>query len=160
MSGQLQRIVIYGLGAGFVSLLVLAISTAIIPNPVFPREEAVRTFDYVVLGIVTALAIGLGVTWSMPKSCPLQRNKLLSGGVLSFIAIGCPVCNVAVVALIGTGGALAWFAPVQPLIGLAAIGMLALALTMQIRDIRRDHTTSPANDVSNDVSRQPGTSYN
>ncbi len=137
MSSQLQRMIVYGLGAGLVSFLVLAISTTIIPNPIFPREEAVRIFDYVVLGIVTALAIGLGVTYAMPKSCPLQRNKLYSGGALAFLAIGCPVCNVAVVALIGTGGAMAWFAPVQPLIGIAAIGMLSFALAIQIRDIRR-----------------------
>ncbi|TVR75496.1 MAG: hypothetical protein EA415_03730 [Sphaerobacteraceae bacterium] len=137
MSSQLQRMIVYGLGAGVVSFLVLAISTTIIPNPIFPREETVRTFDYVVLGIVTALAIGLGVTYAMPQRCPLQRNKLYSGGVLAFLAIGCPVCNVAVVALIGTGGAMAWFAPVQPLIGIAAIGMLSFALAIQIRDIRR-----------------------
>ena len=137
------RIIAYGLAAGIASFLVLAISTTIIPNPIFPREEPVRMIDYVILGTVTVLATGLGATWAMPKSCPLDRNKLLSGGVLSFIAIGCPVCNVAVVALIGTGGALAWFAPLQPIIGAAAIALLSVALFMQIRDIRR--TSMPGN---------------
>ena len=152
MSGQIQRVIAFGLGAGIVSFLVLAISTAIIPNPIFPREEPVRIFDLEVLGAVTLLAAALGATYAMPKSCPLQRNKLVSGGVLSFIAIGCPVCNVAVVALIGTGGALAWFAPVQPFIGLAAIGMLALALAMQIRDIRRAHSPAPISHASGQAS--------
>lgn len=132
----------YGLAAGIATFLALAISTAIIPNPVFPREEPVRVVDYVVLSIVTALAVGIGATYAMPKSCPLSRNKLLSGGILSFIAIGCPVCNVAVVALIGAGGALAWFAPLQPFIGLGAILMLSIALFMQIRDVRRARNPS------------------
>jgi hypothetical protein len=132
-----QRMIAYGLGAGIATFLVLAVSTTIIPNPIFPREEAVRTFDYIVLGVVTLLATALGATYAIPKTCSLQRNTLFSGGILSFLAISCPVCNVAVVALIGTGGALAWFAPVQPVLGIAAIGMLLFALAMQIRDIRR-----------------------
>jgi hypothetical protein len=137
LSTVYHRIIVYGLGAGIATFLVLAVSTTIIPNPIFPREEAVRTFDYIVLGVVTLLAAALGATYAIPKSCSLQRNTLFSGGVLSFLAISCPVCNVAVVALIGTGGALAWFAPVQPVLGVAAIGMLGFALVMQIRDIRR-----------------------
>ena len=150
MARQYERIILYGVGAGVISFLVLAISTTIIPNPVFPREEPVRTVDYIILGDVTLLATALGATYAIPKSCPLQRNKLLSGGVLSLIAIGCPVCNVAVVALIGTGGALAWFAPVQPILGVAAVGLLSFALVIQVRDIRRDMaaTSTPPVDAA------------
>jgi hypothetical protein len=137
LSTVYQRMIAYGLGAGIATFVVLAVTTTIIPNPIFPREEAVRTFDYIVLGAVTLLATALGATYAIPKACSLQRNTLFSGGILSFLAIGCPVCNVAVVALIGTVGALAWFAPVQPILGLAAIGMLMFALAVQIRDIRR-----------------------
>jgi hypothetical protein len=137
LSTVYQRMIACGLGAGIATSLVLAVSTTIIPNPFFPREEAVRTFDYIVLGGVTLLATALGATYAIPKACSLQRNTLFSGGVLSFLAISCPVCNVAVVALIGTGGALVWFAPMQPILGIAAIGVLLFALAMQIRDIRR-----------------------
>lgn len=142
-SSDYPRMIAYGLGAGIATFLVLAITTTIIPNPIFPREEAVRMVDYIILGGVTILAAALGATYAIPKTCSLQRNTLFSGGILSFLAIGCPVCNVAVVALIGTGGALAWFAPVQPILGLAAIGMLLFALVMQIRDIRRSQADHP-----------------
>jgi hypothetical protein len=135
-----RRMLIYGAGTGALAFLALAISTTIIPNPVFPREEAVRTVDYVILGAVTLLASALGATYAMPRACPLQRNTLFSGGILSFLAISCPVCNVAVVALVGTGGALAWFAPIQPLLGIVAIGLLSFALIVQIRGIRRVDT--------------------
>lgn len=142
-SSDYPRMIAYGLGAGIATFLVLAITTTIIPNPIFPREEAVRMVDYIILGGVTILAAALGATYAIPKTCSLQRNTLFSGGILSFLAIGCPVCNVAVVALIGTGGALAWFAPLQPILGLAAIGMLLFALVMQIRDIRRSQADHP-----------------
>lgn len=137
MQGMLPwRMILFGVAAGAISFLALAISTSIIPNPIFPREEPVRVLDYAILASVSVLAAGLGASFAVPRACPLQRNKLLSGGILTFLAISCPVCNVAVVTLIGTGGALAWFAPVHSLLGLAAIATLTVALIMQIREIR------------------------
>jgi hypothetical protein len=133
---DVRTMLMYGIGAGLFTFLALGISTTIIPNPIFPREEAVRVVDYVILGIMTVLAAALGATFAAPRACPLQKNRLWSGGILSFLSIGCPVCNVAVVALIGTGGAMAWFAPVQPILGIIAIGLLSWALVTQIRAIR------------------------
>ncbi len=140
-SSTYSQMLMYGLGAGILTFLALGISTTVIPNPIFPREEPVRIVDYGILATITVLATALGATYAIPRSCPLDKRSMFSGGVLSFLAISCPVCNAAVVALIGTGGALAWFAPVQPILGLAAIGLLSFALVMQVRQIRGD---SPA----------------
>lgn len=57
-----------------------------------------------------------------------------AGGVLSAFAVGCPICNKLVVALVGVSGALNVWAPVQPLVGMAALALLGYAL----------HTGSPA----------------
>ena len=51
---------------------------------------------------------------------------------MSFLAVGCPVCNQAVVALVGTSGALSWWAPVQPFVGLVAIGLLLWTLRQRL----------------------------
>jgi len=48
--------------------------------------------------------------------------------VLSVFAIGCPVCNKLVVLALGTGGALTYFAPVQPVLGLLSVGLLFYVL--------------------------------
>ena len=51
-----------------------------------------------------------------------------AGGVMSFFAAGCPVCNKLVVLAIGTTGAVDYFRPLQPMLGAASIVLLAIAL--------------------------------
>jgi len=41
----------------------------------------------------------------------------VGASVLATFAIGCPICNKLVVALLGVSGALTCWAPLQPLIG-------------------------------------------
>lgn len=50
---------------------------------------------------------------------------MASGGLLSYFAIGCPVCNKLVVLALGSSGAISWFAPLQPLLAVASVGLLA-----------------------------------
>lgn len=59
------------------------------------------------------------------------------GGVLSFFAVGCPVCNKLVLVLLGSSGALSYWAPLQPLFAAASIALLAEAA------LRRLSTRSP-----------------
>lgn len=69
---------------------------------------------------------------------PLPRTsegKLLSGGFFSYLAVGCPICNKVVVFLIGTAGALTFFAPLQLYIGAASIVLLAWTLLLRARVI-------------------------
>lgn len=55
------------------------------------------------------------------------------GGLLGFLAIGCPVCNKLVVVALGTTGALSWFAPIQPVLAVASVVVLAVALRIRLR---------------------------
>ena len=50
----------------------------------------------------------------------VPKEYFLAGAV-TYLAVGCPVCNKVVLVALGTSGALSWFAPVQPLLGLAAV---------------------------------------
>ena len=65
-----------------------------------------------------------------------QDTRTLLGGFVSFLAVGCPVCNQIVVALVGTSGALGWWAPVQPIVGLVAVGLLLYTLRLRLRTYR------------------------
>jgi hypothetical protein len=56
------------------------------------------------------------------------------GGLLSFFAIGCPVCNKLVLLAVGTSGAMNYFAPVQPFLAGAGVLLLACALVVRLRN--------------------------
>jgi hypothetical protein len=51
----------------------------------------------------------------------------------TFLAIGCPVCNKIALVLLGTGGAMTVFAPIQPFIGAASLMLLAGTLAWRFR---------------------------
>jgi hypothetical protein len=54
-------------------------------------------------------------------------------GFGAFLAIGCPVCNKVALLLLGAGGTMTVFAPLQPLIGAASLVLLAGALAWRLR---------------------------
>ena len=58
-------------------------------------------------------------------------------GMLSFFAVGCPVCNKLVVLAIGISGALSYWAPVQPFLAAASAAVLGYAVYRRLRGMRR-----------------------
>ena len=69
------------------------------------------------------------------------------GAVLTFFAVGCPVCNKLVLVLLGYAGALQWFAPVQPILALAAVAALVWALHARLKGERECVLPQPAADT-------------
>jgi hypothetical protein len=55
--------------------------------------------------------------------------------MFSYLAVGCPVCNKLVVFLIGTSGALTFFAPLQLYIGIGSVLLLAWTLVIRARAV-------------------------
>jgi hypothetical protein len=125
-----------GLGIGLLTLLVVGLPTAVIANPWFTRMTPTRPQDYVFLGLTVLLAAAIGASYALPSACSLQEGKLTGGGLLSVLAVGCPVCNKVVVLLLGASGAVAYFEPVQPVLALASIALLGVALVFRLRAIR------------------------
>jgi hypothetical protein len=119
---------------GLVAAVFIAVPSDLIDTKFFGRPVPIRAIDYVILA-VTAGLIGLILAIQVPKSdeTESQDTRTIWGGFVSFLAVGCPVCNQAVVALIGTSGALAWWAPVQPFVGLAAVALLLYTLRLRLR---------------------------
>ena len=126
-----------------VSALVIGLPTDVIPNPVFGRQGTpVEPWAMPVL-VVTAVLSGLlfatyfraGDSVDTDDTEGLDRPSRFGGlgGLLSFFAVGCPICNKVVVIALGTSGALSWFAPVQPYLGVIALGLLAWALRVRLR---------------------------
>lgn len=125
--------------------LVIAIPADLLENPIFGRPIEPRAIDYVILAL-TSLLIGLILAIRPGRSADAERQETRTavGGFVSFLAVGCPVCNQLVVALVGTSGALSWWAPVQPVVGLLAVGLLIYTLRLRLRTYRVTACAIPA----------------
>lgn len=113
--------------AGLVTFLLLGLSTALIPNPVFGRSIDAPVWGFTALLITSVLS---GITLATYIKTPYDADtdtgtrSFTVGGVLAFFAIGCPTCNKLVLIALGSSGAITWFAPVQPYLAVAGIGLL------------------------------------
>jgi MFS family permease len=126
------------------SLLVLGLPTDLVPNPIFGRQIEAPAWSYIAL-VITAVLAGLllatyvrnepataGDVLDAPAAADQRRFTV--GGLLSFLAIGCPTCNKLVVIALGSSGAISWFEPLQPVLAVAGIGLLAYALRRRLRN--------------------------
>lgn len=137
-----RRLGIAALVAAF-TLLALTIPTDLIPNPVFGRQVAPTAWAWPV-AITTALLAGVLVALPRPSSCRPATRTGIAGAGLAYLAVGCPTCNHLVVLALGTTGALAWFAPVQPYLAAIGLGVLAVAIAHRLVLLHRASDLRPA----------------
>ena len=122
--------------AGWATVVGLAIGipTVLVPNSFFRRMTPVRPLD-IALWIVVAALVGMTLAArKLPgaRNCRIEGRALGAGG-LTYIAVGCPICNKIVVALVGASGALSYFAPIQPILGMIALVLILFALRAALR---------------------------
>jgi hypothetical protein len=132
------------------SLVSLGLIAAIIPNPVFGRTIPP---DGAAVGVWMTSAPPMGALIATYVSPPVRDippagpdpagTGFTIGGVATFFAIGCPVCNKVVLLALGTTSALNVFAPIQPLIGAASLLVLAATLAWSLRRRARGCTVAP-----------------
>ncbi|HZK05467.1 MAG TPA: hypothetical protein VFC82_06405 [Actinomycetaceae bacterium] len=149
-----RRKVVIAAIATVVVALVIGFATVLIPNPVFGRDVPPVWWNYpvwllssVLMGMLVATYFG-GAASEIPEAAEgaatspsedLQAGEKrttrlgAAGGVLAWFAVGCPVCNKIALLALGYGGALTWFAPVQPWLGVAALVLTAFALVVRLR---------------------------
>ena len=118
--------------AAIIGLAVIGLATAIYENPFFVRMTPVRAQDYVIW-VVSSVLVALIVGSCFAGGSTTGEGKALSGGILSVLAVGCPICNKPVVLLLGTSGALTFFAPIQLYIGIASVILLGWALFLRAK---------------------------
>ena len=119
--------------------LLIAIPTDLIDTPLFWREIPPTWWSWpavvvssVLAGLLTATYVALPGTPEAADDEKPRRGGYV-GGFLTFFAVGCPVCNKLVLLALGTSGAMTWFEPVQPLLQVGAIAVLAWALRARLR---------------------------
>lgn len=135
---------VVGFGIGFVGMAAAGgIPTDLIPNPWFTRMTPPQAYAYPVwfavatlTGVLVASYMGIRGRACVP-SAGGERSAGVAGAVAGWLAIGCPVCNKLVVAAIGVGGALSWFAPLQPWLAVLSVLSLLGAVWSRARILRR-----------------------
>ena len=121
-------------GAGW--LVLSGVPTDLIDTPLFVRMTPTEWWNYplwvggaVLVGLLAATYVA-GPRRDHPAAS--HGGKIFGGGLLSVFAVGCPVCNKLVVFALGTSGALTYFAPLQPVLGLVTLGLLLYALNARL----------------------------
>ncbi len=137
---SLRHVLVAGLAAVLVALAI-GLPTDVIPNPVFGRPVPVTWWSYPTLAVTAVLGGLLAATYVSDRAgaptsldhmdAPTRRGGL--AGVLSFFAVGCPVCNKLVIVALGTTGARQWFEPIQPALAVVSIVLLTWALRGRLR---------------------------
>jgi hypothetical protein len=130
----LLRFGVVSIVIGGAYLGLIGVFTAIIPNPIFVRMTPVTASNLVFWIVPAILAGALTASYVVPvavEGCDVSQ-RVFGGGVLSVLAAGCPLCNKVVVLALGTSGALSYFEPVQPLLGLASVVLLMYALWLRL----------------------------
>jgi hypothetical protein len=118
--------------------LALGIPTAIIPNPVFHRIIEAGASSYFFWASTSVVTGALLATYALPRVVKDRAAEAgLGGGFLAYIAVGCPLCNKAVVVLLGASGAVTIFQPIQPFLGALGLLLASIALAVRLRGIRR-----------------------
>ncbi len=126
--GRLQWAV--GVIAALGAAVMVGIPSAVIANPFFVRMTPVPWWSYGVWAVTAALTGLLGTSYAQ-RSTPDRISHARAGvfgNVGSLLAVGCPVCNKLVVAALGVSGALSVWAPLQPLIAMASLGLMGWAV--------------------------------
>ena len=121
-----------------VAALVIGVPTGVVETSFYRRMTPVTWWDYPVWALSAAL-VGLTVaTYVRVRGtdrghAPDRVRATLAATIVSTFAVGCPICNKLVVGLIGVSGALSYWAPLQPVLGVLSIGLLMSVLIVRLR---------------------------
>ncbi len=113
--------------------LAIGIPTGIVRTSLYTRMTPVLWWNYPVWAVTAALSGLILATYVRGVVPPRSTSRLgFGGGILSLLAVGCPICNKLVVFAVGVTGALNLWAPLQPLLGIVSLGLLAWALARRL----------------------------
>ena len=124
--------------AAVVAGLAIGVPTGIVHTSLYTRMTPVTWWDYPVWA-VSAVLVGLTaatyvrVAGREDVGAVDRSRRTIGATLLSTFAVGCPICNKLVVGLIGVSGALNYWAPLQPVLGLVSIALLAAGLVFRLR---------------------------
>lgn len=126
------------LAGGVTYLVLVAVATAMIETPLFGRDVPPTWWSWPALVVAAILAGLLCATYVRQEGVTAESREPgsrrgMAGAVLTWFAVGCPVCNKLALLALGYAGALTWFQPIQPFLYVAALALLGWALVTRLR---------------------------
>ena len=137
----------FAVGTAIATFLVIAIPTDLVDNPVFGRDVPPTWWSMGALVVSATLSGLVAATYvAGPDTAPRPREGRLgwAGGLVTFFAVGCPVCNKLVLLALGYAGAIEYFAPFQPVLAMGAVGLLGWAFVARVRRENSCRVPAPA----------------
>ncbi|MEU4710871.1 hypothetical protein AB0G00_31030 [Nocardia salmonicida] len=111
---------------------VVGIPTGVIQTPFYTRMTPVLWWNYPIWFLTAVLSGLVAATYVRSRMPSTTRSAGLFATLASAFAVGCPVCNKLIVALLGVSGALSIWAPLQPVIAVASLSLLVWALRRRL----------------------------
>lgn len=130
-----RRWLVVSLAAGVTAILTGG-PTDLLPNGIFQRMTPVVWWDYPIwaaTSLLMGLIAGTYVSASPSVKAGKQAGRSVAASVVSLFAVGCPICNKLIVAALGVSGALSYFGPAQPFLGVASVLLLLGTLVVRLR---------------------------
>ena len=106
------------------SFLLFGVVTGLLPNPVYVRMVPRTLFDYTFL-ILTSLFAGVYVAQQSTTNHHKDDRLALGSTIVGFLAFGCPICNVFLLALFSNSVLMTYLNPYRPLLGVISIVLFA-----------------------------------
>ena len=128
---------IVAVSVAVLTYFVIALPTAVVENPLFGRDIGVTSWSVTVIvisSVLTGLLTATYVKNDFSDENPRQLKIGGTGALLSYFAVGCPVCNKLALIALGYSGAIQYFAPIQPYLAVAGIALLAYSLRMRLNN--------------------------
>nr|WP_231587864.1 hypothetical protein [Halostagnicola sp. A56] len=129
----------WGVAAGVGVFALFGLVTGLIPNPLYVRMVPRTPTDYLFLILTAALAgvytaqrvVTPGPESDLEETAGGEPDELANedrwvfGGLVGgFLAVGCPVCNVALLALFSSSALMTYFDPLRPVLGVLSVSVL------------------------------------
>jgi len=123
-----------GVASSITLFFLLGIPTDVVPNPWFMRMIEVTTLDYVFL-TTSSVLLGayIGIHYYKKHTATKCEVAAYSGGIGSFLAFGCPVCNKILILLFGATALMTYLEPYRPFLGFTSVAVLGGAVYWRVK---------------------------
>ncbi|TMT86484.1 hypothetical protein E2L06_07675 [Haloterrigena sp. H1] len=141
-----RRAMAWGVAAGLGVFALFGLVTGLIPNPLYVRMVPRTPVDYLFLtltallaGVYTAQRIATDTVDAQLEDATdadtaSSEDRWAIGGLVGgFLAVGCPICNVFLLALFSSSALMTYFDPLRPLLGAVSVAILAGLIVVRNR---------------------------